>query len=307
MAINPRDLTIVIPAYRCARFLPATVRSALRCGEMPILIVEDHAPDDTLETAQALAKQNPGRITVVAQPKNLGTTRNWQSALEQVRTPLTLKLDDDDIIDPPYVQAAMEFLEEHPKVGIVAGADHDIPEDFGVGEDLANSDFPVTDSPVTAADFREYSGVDAAELVLRADPYPGSSSTIYRMSTWREVGGFDANLGWCADREIWFRVALHASIAQTKREVVFHRMHPIGVTGNFRRGDRFCYEWSYMYRKTRRAWPQRELTPLFRRHMAVNSKAFFGSCRRAARAGRFKEIIPRALAGFRDAAWALSV
>ncbi len=139
MATNPRDLTIVSPAYRCVPFLGASVRSALRSGEMPILIVEDHAQDGTLEAAQALAEQNPGRITVFAQPKNLGTTRNWQSTLEMVRTPLVLKLDDDDIIEATYAQAALEFLDQHPNVGIIAGADRDIPEDFGVAKDEAIS------------------------------------------------------------------------------------------------------------------------------------------------------------------------
>ncbi len=62
-----------------------------------------------------------------------------------------------------------------------------------------------------------------------------------------------------------------------------------------------------MYRKVRRLWPQKELTPLFRKRMAVNTKAFFGSCRRAARSGRFGEIIPRAFRGFRDAAWVLRI
>jgi glycosyltransferase involved in cell wall biosynthesis len=299
VAVDPRDLTIVIPAYRCAKYLPATVRSALRCGEMPILIVEDHGQDGTLETAHALAEKNPGRITVVAQPKNLGMTRNWQSAMQLVKTPLAQKLDADDIVAATYVRSALEFLDSHPRIGIIAGATHVVAEDFGLDEGNEIPDFAVT-----AADFREFQGVDAAAFLLSGKMYPCSASTIYRMSTWQKAGGYDVE-SLIPDREIWYRMALHGSIALTEREAVYYRVYGESVSGDIWRGDRWCYEHSYMYRTARRYWPQRELAPLFRRQLAVNSKAFFGSSVRALKARRFGQIIPRALAGVRDAACAL--
>jgi glycosyltransferase involved in cell wall biosynthesis len=301
VAIQASDLTIVIPAFRCARFLPATVRSALRCGEMPILIVEDHGQDGTLEVAQSLAARFPGRIEVIAQPANLGMTRNWQSALERVRTPLAMKLDADDIIAATYVQAALQFLDSHPNVAIIAGGTHVVDEDFGLSE---NDDIP--DFAVTSADFREYAGVEAAAFLLEGKMYPCSASTIYRLFTWHEIGGFDV-ASMIPDREIWYRMALHGSIALTERDAVYYRVYGDSVSGDIRRNDRWCYEFSYLYRKTRRDWPQKELAPLFRKQMMVNSKAFFGSSLRATRAGRMGEIIPRAFAGLRDAVWAMWV
>lgn len=298
MPVNPRDLTIVIPAFRCAKYLPATVRSALRCGEMPILIVEDHGEDGTLETAQALAAKKPDRITVVAQPKNLGMTRNWQSALQRVQTPLAQKLDADDIVSPAYVQAALQFLDAHPNVAIIAGGTHDVAEDFGLAEGAQIPDFPVT-----PADFAEFSGVDAVKRLLEG-VYPCSASTIYRLSAWQKVGGYDFD-SLIPDREIWFRMALHGSIALTERDAVYYRVYGDSVSGDIRRNDRWCYEFSYLYRKARRDWPQKELAPLFRKQLAVNSKAFFGSSIRALKAGRFGQIIPRAAGGIRDAACAL--
>src|SRR3954469_22558012 len=95
------DLTVVIPAYRCGKFLPATVASALRPPGTHVLIAENGGGDDTPQVALDLQKKYPDRIRVTTNEKNIGMTPNWQKAVSSVQTPYTHYLSADDIISTP--------------------------------------------------------------------------------------------------------------------------------------------------------------------------------------------------------------
>jgi glycosyltransferase involved in cell wall biosynthesis len=288
------DVTIVIPAFRCARYLPATVASALRCEPTRILIAEDRSGDDTLEVAKRLAANSRGLVEVIENQKNLGMTGNWQNAVEQVQTPLTLKLDADDLISAAYVREAVAFLRDEPRVGIVGGGLVEVGEDFGLNGDTT------PDPPVSRDNFVRYSGVDAAKFVLNWTPYPASSTTMFRMEAWRAVGGYDVALNWCSDRELWFRIARKFDIAFCNAVTLHYRVLGSNVTSQHRGRDRFCYELSHMFRRAKPLWQERELRQPFRRALLINAKAFFGSTLRAAKRGAYLEMPGRLMHGIRD-------
>jgi glycosyltransferase involved in cell wall biosynthesis len=290
------DLTIVIPTYRCVRYLPATIASALKVPGAPIVIAEDCGGDDTLRLAHELAAAHPDRITVSANEKNLGITGNWQQAVGKVTTPFAVNLCDDDLISARYLIEAVTLLRQNPSIGMVGGNLLDVQEDFALDLNIP------ADVPVTEQDFAIMRGTAAARFALEWQPLPAASSTVYRMEAWRKVGGYDMRLTWCMDREIWFRIGRTYDVAFCHKLAVYYRILDTSVTAQHRRGDKFCYELSHMLRENRTRWPERELKPLFRRGFAVTAKAFLGSSLRAARRGRMGEVIPRAWRGIRDAA-----
>lgn len=298
MDMGASGLTIVIPAYRCARYLPATVESALACAGARVLIAEDCGGDQTLNVARELERRNPDRIGVVANPRNLGMTGNWQQALSAVATPLALKLDGDDIVRPEYVAAAVKFLEAHPEVGVVGGGVKEVDERFGVEE-------PVPRDSDGGGFFRDFSGSEALRFIIEWAPYPASSSTIYRMEHWREAGGFDVGLKWCSDREIWFRLARRGAVGFYTGTAIYYRVLPTSESARARRGDLYCYELSRMLRRAKREWGDASPGRMMRKAFLVNAKAFFGSATRAMRAGRFREVFPRAAGGVGDLCYAI--
>ena len=296
------DLTIVVPAYRCAPYLPATLASALRCEGARILVAEDAGGDDTLEVARRWQARHPDRITVLQNPRNLGMTGNWQSTIAQVQTPFALKLDGDDVVVPSYVSAAVQSLRANERLGIIGGGMRTItPAEYVHPTEVEALADPAAPRPVEVL-----SGRDACRFVLRWDPFPCSSSTIYRMSAWRAVGGFDVGLSWCSDREIWFRVARGWSVAFDPAVAVLYRVHANSSTGAHGSSDRYVYEFDRMLRSAVRVWPEPELRRDFRRSLRVNTKAYFGSAWRAVKRRRFGEVLPRIARGFRSAAKTLA-
>ena len=71
-----RDLTVVIPAYRCAPFLPAAVLSAVACGPAAVLIAEDASGDETASVARELAISSRSLVSLTENTSNLGMTAN---------------------------------------------------------------------------------------------------------------------------------------------------------------------------------------------------------------------------------------
>jgi glycosyltransferase involved in cell wall biosynthesis len=279
------DLTVVIPAYRCAKYLPATVRSALECPSAMVLIAEDAGGDQTLATALRLRDENPNRIRVMENPRNLGMTGNWNSAFSQVKTPWALKLDGDDLIAPQYVQKAMEFLRTHTEAGVIAGKFTKIGPQDGLEQSPE-----LTEPP---ADLEKICGAAALEFIFRWTPPPCSASMIFQMQAWRKAGGFDQKLNWCSDREIWFRIARNHPIGWYPGTAAYYRVLETSVTSNYRDADRFCFELSYMFAQAGKIWRDPEFKMKFRGKYFHNAGSCIKSILRRAKRREFSGIPDR--------------
>ena len=276
MSNTTNDLTIVIPAFRCSKYLAATIKSALLCEGSHILIAEDGSKDETLELARKWCSDYPDRISLIENSINLGMTANWQNALRQVKTSFCLKLDGDDIILPEYVHIALTWLRRNPEVGILAGKPKIISSQEYLEPDMVSQ---LTKTSVyTPIQIR---GIDACRFILKWHPLPCSSSTFYRMDAWNQVGGFDQQLNWCSDQEIWFRVARIAAIGWYNGDAVLYRVHSENTTAKVTREDRRCYECDYMLTKAARIWPEAQLRFYFCWRLLQISKSYFASVLRS--------------------------
>jgi len=287
------ELTIVVPAFRCAKYLPSALHSAILCRPAEILVAEDQSGDRTLEVAEESAGHVDVPVTVYANPHNLGMSRNWQTAMERVRTPFALKLDCDDIVLPGYVRRAYRYLQANPDVGVIGGwrkliddKSHLDPRQLGDLERFYDD----------SGSIEKFEGIDALRFVVPGQPFPCSSTTIYRMDAWREHG-FETRLNWCTDWEYWFRVASTHAIGWHPGRAALYRDYDRNVTASYGRADNSCYEIDLTLRQARDFWPGREARALLRRRMLRNALKYFGSCWRSAKRGRVKEIPRRMVRG----------
>ena len=107
-------VTVVIPTFNRARFLPETIQSVLdqTYTDFEILISDDASTDNT--TQVVLGFQDP-RIHYHRHSKNIGITPNWQFVVSQARTELIAMLADDDIYLPEHLSTAIQALDDYPK------------------------------------------------------------------------------------------------------------------------------------------------------------------------------------------------
>jgi hypothetical protein len=113
-------VTVVVPAYNLARFLPAALDSALAqewpADALDIVVVDDGSTDDTPVVLDRYAD----RVRVVRQP-NGGLVRAVERGLEEVRCSYVALLDADDTWPADRLARHVAHLETHPEVALVHG------------------------------------------------------------------------------------------------------------------------------------------------------------------------------------------
>ena len=96
-------VSIVVPAYRNARYLARTMDSILAQTFRDLeVVVADHASDDgTLEIAQGYASD--ARVTVLTTEAGGGAVRNWNRVSKEATGEFVKLVCGDDLIHPELV------------------------------------------------------------------------------------------------------------------------------------------------------------------------------------------------------------
>jgi glycosyltransferase involved in cell wall biosynthesis len=166
-------VSIVVPCYRQAEYLPVAVASvALQTfTDWELIVVDDGSPDDTSRVARDLAAKLPGRrIRVVAQG-NAGVSAARNRGIREALGEYILPLDADDALDPSFLETCVAVLRARPEVDIV-GTDM---LTFGARSDRVPLQLPLTPS-----------------VAARVNPLFYCS--LYRRHVWERAGGYRENM-----------------------------------------------------------------------------------------------------------------
>ena len=111
----PATVTVVIPCYNYARYLPLAVNSALdQTGVVvDVVIVDDCSQDDSLTVANDLANRDH-RVKVLAHTINQGPVATFNDGLEMATGEFLVRLDADDLLTPGALQRAVAVFRRFP-------------------------------------------------------------------------------------------------------------------------------------------------------------------------------------------------
>jgi len=98
------DITVVIPSYNYAKFLPEAIESVLQQTHTPhrILVIDDGSKDNSVE----IAKSYEG-VEVVSKP-NEGVIKTKNLGISMTTTTWTVFLDADDVMEKNYLESLMK-------------------------------------------------------------------------------------------------------------------------------------------------------------------------------------------------------
>jgi len=268
-----REVAAIIPAYRCAQYLGAAVDSLLDTSIEEILIAVDGGDRESLRVAEDYRERAPGRIRVIAQRERFGAAGNVNRAVRQTDRPFFLKLDGDDILLPDFVTAALPKICNTPELALVSG--------YG----LRFTNLPsmtVRFLPDYTDEITVLQGTDAYRFIIEWSPNPSSSGTIYRRDAFLEVGGYDEQLVWGEDWEIWLRLAKRWSVAYVPVPASLYRIHGESTTATVTSQNRLSDGYDAVFRQALRLSPRREMRLLLRRKFIKVARAHLGAARRSA-------------------------
>jgi hypothetical protein len=135
------------------------------------------------------------------------------------------------------------------------------------------------------------SGTDAYRFILRWSPNPCSSGAVYRTSAFREIGGFDEQIQWGEDWEIWFRLARKWSVAYNDAPSALYRIHPGSLTATHRRQNSLCFGYDGIYRRASEVCADPELRPILRHAFLRVAKAYLGAAARQVGFSRSESLV----------------
>ncbi|MBN2313951.1 MAG: glycosyltransferase, partial [Sedimentisphaerales bacterium] len=201
-------ISVVIPCYNQARYLPEAVDSIVRqtYSNWECIIVNDGSSDNTVDIANQLIAQYPDRhIRFIDKPHSgVSDTRNL--GVEVATGEWILPLDSDDMFDPSFMRRAVDIVNSEPKVDVVFSN----MQEFGASYGQWLPD--------------EYS----RQHVMIADTMPYAS--LYRKELWHKVGGYDKPLSIIRQPEdwsFWISCSKHNIVVRRIKEKLFlYRVHP---------------------------------------------------------------------------------
>lgn len=220
----PSLVSVIIPSYNSARFLADAVTSVFAQTYCPVecIVVDDGSTDETREILQQLTIRYPYLKT--ARKINGGPSSARNLGLRLCSGELVSFLDADDVLLPGKIEGQINFLEEHPDVGLVYGDYMVVAEDLKPLA-LFTAEMPRKLHPLDALCYRNWFN----PLV-----------PLIRRSVIAKVGDFDEDLAVAEDWDYWIRCAKVTRMSHHPGPVALYRQHRDQVHRDYSRMRNAC-------------------------------------------------------------------
>ena len=216
MSPSSARVTVVIPTFNRARFLPGAIDSVLAqtYGDFRLLVADNASTD---ETAAIVDRYDDPRVDYVRRPENLGITANHNLALRDVATEYCLILPDDDVLFPQILERTVAALDANPRAGMVHGRFSVLGEDGAVLKEVEDWTYGLDGDRVEDGDtFVRESMLWSCRVC--------ASTALMRMAALPEPP-FDQDDFPAIDFGMWLRMALDWEMAFLAERLAGYRIH----------------------------------------------------------------------------------
>lgn len=210
-------VSVLIPTYNYARFLPEALDSILSQAyqDFEVVISDDASTDNTQEVV-APYLQKDSRIKYVRHEKNLGMVQNWNWTLNQASGEYVQFLfADDKFMDVMALSRFVEALDANLLASFVASARYAIDQSSKIVGVLDGLDrYGLVSGDVVIKD-----------CLLKDKNLVGEPSVVmFRKSL--AVRGFDESYRQLVDLEMWFHLCCRSYLFYIKDPLCGFRCHP---------------------------------------------------------------------------------
>ncbi len=202
-------VSIITPSFNQARYIEATIQSVLAQDHPRIeyIIVDGASTDGTVDI---LKKYEGGIASWVSEPDR-GQTDAINKGFARAQGDILAWINSDDTYALGAVSAAVNYLQEHPEVGMVYGECNFINE---TGRVIGKFNSAQTD----------------LRLLRRGYVHIPQQTAFFRAELWRQVGPLDPSFYFAMDYDLWTRMAARSRIQFVPQTWANFRLHTSGKT-----------------------------------------------------------------------------
>lgn len=202
-------VSIVTPSYNQARYVEDTIRSVVSQDypQIEYLIVDGGSTDGTVD----LIKKYEDRLAWWVSEQDRGQTDAINKGFARARGDILAWINSDDTYEPGAVAAAVQYLENHPEVGMVYGDCNFIDES---GRVIGKFNAAQTNY----------------HLLRRGYVHIPQQTMFFRAGLWRQVGPLDPSFYFAMDYDLWTRIAARTEIKYVPQTWANFRLHLSGKT-----------------------------------------------------------------------------
>ncbi|MEP7072260.1 MAG: glycosyltransferase [Verrucomicrobiota bacterium] len=203
-------MSVVIPCYKQARFLPETLESVLGQSYAAVepVVVDDGSPDDTSQIAARYAG-----VRCVRQ-ENRGISEARNAGFRASRGDYLIFLDADDRLTPVAVESHLRCFARHPEAGFVVG---DIDHITADGAFRSSPRWPMLQS-------------EHYQELLKINHVANTIAVMFRRSAFQNAGGFKRSFEPAEDYELLLRFSREFPSAHHRNVVAQYRRHPANAS-----------------------------------------------------------------------------
>jgi len=214
--VSAPEVSVVIPTYNSARYLPAAIESVLvqTFKDHEILVVDDGSTDDTPRIVDPFRPA----VRYLRQP-NRGVAAARNRGLAESRGRYVAFLDADDTWLPTKLEKQTRALAEAPSIRASYSAFFVVDEDLRI---LGVRRGPAPTSLLTA-------------LLTQGNVVGSICTVLCERPLFDLAGGFDPALSQCADWDMWVRLALGTEFLYLDEPLATYRQHSTNMSRNVAR------------------------------------------------------------------------
>jgi GT2 family glycosyltransferase len=213
---RPPRISVVVPCYNYARYLPGAVGSALAQPDVDVdvVIVDDASTDASAEVAEEL-ERGDDRVRLVRHARNAGHVETSNEALSLATGEFVVKLDADDVLAPGSLARSTALMAAFPQVV------------FAYGRPVEFREEPPAVAAGAASSWTVWRGQEWIERRLRRGRNVIMQPEVtVRRSAVEATGGYRPELRWAEDYNWWMRLADLGEVGRVNGVTQgFYRVH----------------------------------------------------------------------------------
>jgi len=202
-------ISIVTPSYNQAHYIEKTIQSVLsqEYPHIEHLIVDGGSTDSTID----VIKKYEDKLAWSVSEKDKGQTDAINKGFSRATGDVLAWINSDDTYEPGAISAAVKYLREHPKVGMVYGDCNYINESGQV--------------------IGKFNSAQTNYRRLRQGYTRIPQQTMFfRAGLWKQVGPLDPSFYFAMDYDLWTRISARAEIKYVPQTWANFRLHTSGKT-----------------------------------------------------------------------------